>query len=678
MRVALLLLIVPFAGCLDAYNEYQEFDIDEPYENPAVFPGSYQMNGGTSLVLEGGRIPPIPLPEVVRLRSNLPAYTGPLADQDDAQVDIVMAVWRPNTTEPVPVIVDAGPYYEVGQHCRFGNQDPCQAYDDDTIDWPGQKTDFLRANFIPHGYAVVQMAVRGTGTAGGCMDLLGPSEAHDLNQGINWLGSQPWSNGNVAMIGASYDGSTPWIVAASGNPHLRAIVPTAGLPDIFDLMFHNGTSETRGAIMHNTVYYGYGFDDEFPQQPDEWPEGVPWLPPAGVGQANGRSEAADMHNLLCPEVIEGSALGAWSTALGERGAGASSYWTERDYRQRVADNYNGGVFIIHGLQDWNVDPHAAVPFNRQLHDAGIDVMEWYGQWGHTFPDGSCIGAAPEWVVLPCRIDFAETLYRFFEKHLKGSDIEQVPPTQVQDNLGFWRIADTYPPTDADWQELRLSADNRLVDSGAQAGSFDLTPHGVSGPGQFVAFRSEVFEEDTLISGLPQLKLPFEMVGQGGQIGVWMFDEDPRGLVRARGVFFNALDRSWTPGGIPVVGHAQMNLRYYAGGEDPQTLMPGTTYVAQVEMDPLEVQIPAGNRLVIWVFQYQYPDHDATVTRAPVTIHVGEAAKLRLPIVDVDPRDRFPVPGAHFLEETYVPQMYVPYPAVGGVATTAARLPIEVA
>ncbi|HAJ53193.1 MAG TPA: hypothetical protein DCL56_00615, partial [Lactobacillus sp.] len=44
--------------------------------------------------------------------------------------------------------------------------------------------------------------------------------------------AQPWSNGKVGMSGGSYGGYVQWAAAASGNPHLQAIVSmvTAGGP----------------------------------------------------------------------------------------------------------------------------------------------------------------------------------------------------------------------------------------------------------------------------------------------------------------------------------------------------------------------------------------------------------------------------------------------------------------
>jgi hypothetical protein len=159
----------------------------------------------------------------------------------------------------------------------------------------------------------VQLAVRGTGTAGGCMDLLGPSEVHDLDQAVTWLAEQPWSNGNVALIGTSYDGSTPWEMAATGNPAVKTIVPISGLPDVYDLMFHNGSAEVRGTVMHDGVYWNYGFDDDFgklPQlPPTEPPLPLPPLPNTALGSANGREDYQNLQNLLCPEVYEGAALG---------------------------------------------------------------------------------------------------------------------------------------------------------------------------------------------------------------------------------------------------------------------------------------------------------------------------------------------------------------------------------
>ncbi len=671
---ASLLLAGLLSGCIGAMEEYYGFDPDPEYRNPGVFPGNYSFGNGGSAVLRPGPLKALE-PEVVYLRSTLPAYPSAGGQEtSDGVVLIPLAIWRPDTAERVPVIVDAGPYYEIGEHCLRPAQDPCTAgFANDTIDYPGQTTSFSLKNFLPHGYAVVQLAVRGTGTHGGCMDLMGPSEVHDLDQAIMWIGEQPWSNGNVALWGVSYDGSTPWEVAGTGNSHLKTIVPVSGLPDIYDLMFHNGSAETRGAIMHSQVYWPFGFSDDF-LQPDTPPSPVPLPAPEPdvfPGEANGREDYQDLQNLLCPEAARGAAMGPASAATGSRLTEAADYWSLRDHRDDVLANYQGSVFLVHGLQDWNVDPHSAIPFNAALRAKGLEVKEWYGQWDHALPDSLCARSTPPWVTLPCRLDFADVLLRWFERHLKdNTTVDTGPAVQVQDDLGFWRNADAFPPVSPAWTELHLTGDRALsMESGGARTEATLNPGTPAAAGDFIELRSEPFAEDLRVSGLVRLEVPFEAQGPGGALGAWLFDEDGEGRVRAPYVGVTP-NRTWVPYGIPVVGHAQMNLRYHAGGETAQNLVPGESYVARMEFEPLDIVVPQGHRLVLWLFQGQYPDHQATQTPSPLKVFLGDGAVLRLPVVEADPKAVFPVPGSHFPDRALLERMHLEKPLAPPTAVAA--------
>jgi predicted acyl esterase len=682
--LALLLAAGALSGCIGSYDEYESFDPDREYKNPGVFPGTYNY-ASPSVVLNPGLLQKGE-PEIVQLRSRLPAYDSAAGELSEATVLITMAIWRPlNHTEPVPIIIDAGPYYEQGTHCRVPNQDPCRAgFENDTITTVDQSTERGLQSFLPHGYAIVQLAVRGTGTSGGCMDLLGPSEQHDLDQAVTWLAEQPWSNGNIAMIGTSYDGSTPWEVAAMGNPHLKTIVPTSGLPDIYDLMFHNGSAETRGHFMHDGVYWGFGFSDDFGRTPNVYPPTepplpLPELPSLALGTANGREDYQDLQNLLCPEVYEGAAMGRFSYATASRGEDLRTYWTERDLRQRVLENYKGSVFLVHGLQDWNVDPHAAIPFNTELRAAGFEMKEWYGQWDHATPDSRCSQRSEVWVTLPCRLDYSEVLLRWFDRYLKGNTTNDLGPSvQVQDNVGYWRNVDAFPPAAPTWTDLHLTADGTLSAEPGAPAEADLVPGTPGSAGTVLELRTEVLAEDLRFSGLPQLKLPFEAQGPGGQLAVWLFDEDESGLVRAPLAACDERGRC-DPMGLPVIGHGQLNLRYHAGGEEPQTMVPGTRYVAQMELEPLDVLVPRGHRLVAWVFQGQYPDHLATATPSPIKVFLDGEAVLRLPVVDVDPTTIFPVPGVHTPDRELYGHMHIeppPFAATDAVTPPPVSIPVE--
>lgn len=84
---------------------------------------------------------------------------------------------------------------------------------------------------MPHGYAVALLPVRGAGDSGGCLGWFSPQQRADLDQAVTWLGRQAWSTGDVGMMGVSWAGSTPWMVASLGNPHLRTIVLMQGISD---------------------------------------------------------------------------------------------------------------------------------------------------------------------------------------------------------------------------------------------------------------------------------------------------------------------------------------------------------------------------------------------------------------------------------------------------------------
>ena len=56
----------------------------------------------------------------------------------------------------------------------------------------------------------------------------------------------------------------------------------------------------------------------------------------------------------------------------------NDYWTERSFLERALENYEGSIYIIQGMQDWNVDPHMAFPVHQIVHDAGIEVRPSQG------------------------------------------------------------------------------------------------------------------------------------------------------------------------------------------------------------------------------------------------------------------------------------------------------------
>ena len=64
----------------------------------------------------------------------------------------------------------------------------------------------------------------------------------------------------------------------------------------------------------------------------------------------------------------------------------ANYYEEREHISKALTNYNGSVYWVQGMQDWNVDPHQVFPWYQMFIDAGFDVRGMLGQWEHNYPD----------------------------------------------------------------------------------------------------------------------------------------------------------------------------------------------------------------------------------------------------------------------------------------------------
>jgi putative CocE/NonD family hydrolase len=94
--------------------------------------------------------------------------------------------------------------------------------------------------FLDNGYAVVIQDVRGRGDSEGVFRPL-EQEVADGHDTLDWIASQHWSDGRVAMVGGSYLGIVQWKAAISDNPYLKAISPAvSGCDDYEDRFYSRG------------------------------------------------------------------------------------------------------------------------------------------------------------------------------------------------------------------------------------------------------------------------------------------------------------------------------------------------------------------------------------------------------------------------------------------------------
>lgn len=77
---------------------------------------------------------------------------------------------------------------------------------------------------VARGYSVVVQDVRGRYASDGAFDPY-RQEGRDGYDTVEWIASQPWSNGRVGTAGLSYPGAVQWLLAAEAPPHLQCIFP---------------------------------------------------------------------------------------------------------------------------------------------------------------------------------------------------------------------------------------------------------------------------------------------------------------------------------------------------------------------------------------------------------------------------------------------------------------------
>ena len=472
----------------------------------------------------------------------------------------------------VPVIAEIGPYYNDG--------------DVDALTPADRLGRFLIENFVPHGYGVAQVSVFGTGDSNHCMDLMGHDEQAGIKAAVDWLGTQEWSNGKVGAIGKSYDGSTPWNAAASGTEYLATIVPMSGLIGVHDLMWRNGSMEARGAIMHNGVYGSFGLD----------------------------GDGGDIEN-ACEGYVEGYYAGPAAYMTGDNLAWTGSdYWEERHFLSNALELYNGSIYIILGMQDWNVDPHMAFPAHQMSIDAGFEVKGLYGQWAHDYPDRESghsslsSGRGGEAYPYTLRWDWADDLLEWFDYYLRDLGPQPRLIAEIQDNMGGWRVESTYPPADIEWNMIGMD-ECEVLSGGATITSSSQT-----------TIECPMFENETRIVGTPTFHVSAQI-----------------SLLATSGHLFVEMVRA--SDGIHL-GHAVMDLRFHAGGKDGETLSPGSTVLAKMEFFGMDVVIPAGDGIQLLVSQTGEDYIPSPVSSQAVTISLDGESVLGLSTVDRTCEDLF--------------------------------------
>ncbi|MBY5164381.1 CocE/NonD family hydrolase [Salsipaludibacter albus] len=386
---------------------------------------------------------------------------------DTVRVDIIRPREADEAGDDVPVIMVASPYY---QCCGRGNEGEFKVYGPDGV--PISFPLYYDNYFVPRGYAVAFVDLMGTANSLGCMDVGGLAEVGSATAAIDWLNGNAtatdldgvsavadWTDGQVGMIGKSWDGSVANGAAATGVEGLETIVPIAAISSWYEYMRQNGTLQSRG-------YWNFlhGYVNERPS-----------------------SACAD---------LRAEAIPAADDATGNY----NDFWAERDY-VKDADQVDASVFVIHGVGDGNVDMLNVGPWWEALEANDVPRKIWLTQTGHVEPFDFR------------RAEFVDTLHDWFDFWLQDLDngIMDEPMSSVELEPNEWTDEATWPARGSRTKKLYLSGPAETGEgSMSPANNAAGTESVRAGGGRLLGWSTSELNHDVRLSGTPYVNLRMKL------------------------------------------------------------------------------------------------------------------------------------------------------------------------
>src|SRR3954454_21769 len=470
-------------------------------------------------------------------------------------------------TYSVPIVGGARISVEVQRDDKFPRQPIILTYSpyNTLSENPGGTIadDGIAAAYNPKGYARAVADVIGTRNSTGCWDYGGPYEQQSGVDVVNYLASQPWSNGKVGMIGGSYDGTTANMVAARGDDAwgLAAIVLQSAINHWYGYAYQDGARYFANSYVPT---------DEGIDTPLGFDWGLARTPPTKPDQASIMDLPTGRYNPC--QSIEHTKYGYDTTP------DYNGFWKDRDYRKDAA-NIRVPILVTHGWQDYNVKQSEGLDMYESAVNSPLRMLYMF-QGTHEGPPSA----------------YAPILARFWDYTLKGvkNGLEKDPLVYSQGRTGTTpgkiEPQDSWPPKhtkDVAFQLGRGAGGATLgpTGSGADATFTDLgttSEEAVlkAGPAQessWLYSQSAPLTQTTRIAGSQILDTVITDSSDHGQLSPTLLDVAP-------------------DGSASVISRGHMNLQYRDGLAFAQTLTPGEPTHARVRLAPQDQTIPAGHRI----------------------------------------------------------------------------------
>jgi putative CocE/NonD family hydrolase len=352
-------------------------------------------------------------------------------------------------------------------------------------------------------------------------------ETDDGHDTVSWLRQQPWFDGRLATLGASYLGWTQWSMLQDPPPELRAAIVYVGPHDFREAVFGTGAF-TLGDFL--------GWSNQMTERED------PSLPKALIRGAVARR--------ALPPILAGLPLGdaaepllngraPWYRNWLAHPSGDDPWWTA--YRAGSAlEKVDAPVMLVGGWQDLFLQQ--TLEQYETLRDRGVDVALTVGPWTHA-----------EILTKGAGIVARETL-DWLETHLAGARSGRQSSVHVyRTGENAWYQIPDWPPNTRTTKTYAVLPDGRLGPK-ARAGETtfrydpaDPTPsvggrvlmgsmgvvdnRALESRADVVTFSSDPLREPLDLAGRPAVTLSLTVDNPYADVFVRLCDVDAKGHSR---------------------------------------------------------------------------------------------------------------------------------------------------
>jgi hypothetical protein len=507
----------------------------------------------------------------------------------------------------VPAIVVLTPYYR-----RFKVTAPGAE--------PAPNIAIYRDFFVPRGYALVTVDVRGCGASFGTRDCFrSPREREDHREIADWIVAQPWSSGAIGATGISYLGAAACFLASTGHPAVKAVAPLFAVQDTYaDHVFPGGIKCTTVTENYDELVraldldqreqlapYPYFNDKRYvgPQPVDADPQGT--LLAAALEEHRDSFRMRD----LAPEFAFREEAATHDPAL--HSGAFSPYW----YLAQVPGQVN--IYSVSGWYDGSAFVNGSIA--RFLSNPGADNRLLLGPWDH----GARTNGSPwrEGGPQP-RFPILGEVLRFFDEHLAGLDTgirDEAPVHFHTVREEKWQAASTWPPHEGRTR-LYLAPQGQLVsEAPREATSAPYKASFAIGTGRhsrferlgalpvvdyyddwngreerMLAFATEPFARATELSGHATVQLHVSSSEHDGSVFAYLSEVDADG--RSWYITEGSLRLLHRREGTPPTGYrANWPWRSFRR-EDARHMQPDVPETVRFALLPVSWTLRAGSRL----------------------------------------------------------------------------------